>query len=51
MEHLGQFEIENEEVLTRNLMKVFSLEKLEGEKVADFEKRVVKEVSEVVKNG
>jgi exonuclease SbcD len=48
-EHLGQFEIENEEELTRTLMKTFSLEKLEGEKVADFEKRVVKEVSSVIK--
>ena len=43
-EHLGQFEIENEKELTGNLMKVFSLEKTEGEKVADFEKRLVKEV-------
>lgn len=47
-EHLGQFEIENEEELTRSLMRVFSLEKLEGEKIMDFEKRLIKEVSIVL---
>ena len=44
-EHLGQFEMENEEELTRSLMRTFSLEKLEGENIADFEKRLIKEVN------
>ena len=48
-EHLGQFEIENEDEMTRKFMKVFSLEKNEGEKVMDFEKRVVREVLDEIK--
>lgn len=48
-EHLGQIEIENEEELTKNLIRVLSLEKQEGEKVMDFEKRLIKEVKTVIK--
>ena len=52
-EHLGQIKLkdidnEKEELLIKNLMKVLSTEKQEGETVADFEKRVKDDVSIVL---
>jgi len=52
-EHLGQIKLENlslekEEELIKNLMKILSTEKQEGENVHDFEKRVIEEVSKVL---
>ncbi|MFH1592360.1 MAG: DNA repair exonuclease [Candidatus Woesearchaeota archaeon] len=49
-EHLGQFEIKNEEELTKRLMEVFSEEKHEGERNIDFEKRVIENVMKVLKD-
>src|SRR3989344_1124253 len=39
--NLGQFKIENEEMLTNELMELFSVEKLEGETNSVFEIRVI----------
>ena len=39
--NLGQFKVENEEVLTNELMELFSVEKLEGETNSVFEIRVI----------
>jgi len=52
-EHLGQIKLENltlekEEELIKNLMKILSTEKQEGETVPDFEKRVKEEVSRIL---
>ena len=52
-EHLGQIKLENlspekEEELIKNLMKVLSTEKQEGETVPDFEKRVKEEGSRIL---
>ena len=52
-EHLGQIKIENlalekEEELVKNLMKMLSTEKQEGETVPDFEKRVKEEVGRIL---
>ena len=52
-EHLGQIKLkdidnEKEELLIKNLMKVLSTEKQEGETVSDFEKRVKDDVSIVL---
>ena len=47
-EHLGQIKIDNEEQLVKDLMKILNKEKLEGEKNADFEKRIVEEMREFV---
>ena len=52
-EHLGQIKVENltlekEEELIKNLMKILSTEKQEGETVPDFEKRVKEEVSKIL---
>ena len=52
-EHLGQIKLENlplekEEELIKNLMKLLSTEKQEGETVPDFEKRVKEEVGRVL---
>lgn len=52
-EHLGQIKLENltlekEEQLIRNLMKILSAEKQEGETVPDFERRVKEELSGVL---
>lgn len=46
--HIGQFEINNEEELTKQLMSVLDAEKEEGEKNYDFEERVVKNVEKVL---
>ena len=52
-EHLGQIKLENlplekEEELIKNLMKLLSTEKQEGENVADFERRLREEVGRVL---
>ena len=52
-EHLGQINLENltlekEEEMIKNLMKILSTEKQEGETVPDFEKRVKEEVGKVL---
>ena len=52
-EHLGQIKLEslnleNEEELIKNLMKILSTEKQEGETVPDFEKRVREEVGRIL---
>lgn len=39
--NLGQFKIENEEMLTNELMELFSVEKLEGETNSIFEDRII----------
>jgi len=48
-ENVGQLGIKNEEMLTKELMKVLDMEKNEGEKVFDFEARVVNDVEKVLK--
>ena len=53
-EHLGQIKIESltaeqEEKITKELLGVLSAERDEGEKVADFERRIKEEVSRVLK--
>ncbi|MBI3035421.1 exonuclease SbcCD subunit D [Candidatus Woesearchaeota archaeon] len=52
-EHLGQIKLENltlekEEEVIKNLMKVLSAEKQEGETVPDFERRVKDEIGRVL---
>src|SRR3989344_8608458 len=52
-EHLGQIKIEKlslekEEELIKNLMKILSAEKQEGETVPDFERRVREEIGRVL---
>lgn len=52
-EHLGQIKLENlalekEEELIKNLMKILSTEKQEGEREIDFNNRVKEEVSRVL---
>ena len=52
-EHLGQIKVDNltlekEDELIKNLMKALSSEKIEDEKVADFNKRVLDEVSRIL---
>ena len=52
-EHLGQIKLENlslekEEELIKNLMKILSMEKLEGEREVDFNNRVKEEVGKVL---
>ncbi|GAG15481.1 unnamed protein product, partial [marine sediment metagenome] len=50
-EHLGQIKIDlDEEALTKELMRLLSVSREEGEKVADFEKRVKEEVEKVLFN-
>ena len=49
-EHLGKINIDkDEEKLIKNFMNIFSKEKIEGEKVADFEKRIKEDV-EIILN-
>ena len=53
-EHLGQIKVDNltlekEDELIKNLMKALSSEKIEDEKVADFNKRVLDVVSRILK--
>ena len=52
-EHLGQIKVDNlslekEEELIKNMMKILSTEKQEGENVADFERRVKEEAGRVL---
>ena len=52
-EHLGQIklkdlDLEKESRLTKKLIKILSLEKDEGERVFDFEKRLNEEVSKIL---
>jgi len=49
-EHLGQFEIDDEEKVTKKLMTTFSEEKHEGEKNFDFEKRIIENAFKTLKN-
>jgi DNA repair protein SbcD/Mre11 len=47
-EHLGQKEIDlDEETLTKDLIKILSMDKKEGERIIDFEKRIKEEVESV----
>ena len=41
--------VDNEKEMTKELMKMLSTSRAEGEKVADFEKRVKEEVSSLLK--
>jgi DNA repair protein SbcD/Mre11 len=49
-EHLGQikFSVENELETTKDLMKTFSSEKHEGEKVYEYDERIKRSVSEIL---
>jgi hypothetical protein len=52
-EHMGQIKVpdltlEKEEKLTKELIKILSMEKDEGERVIDFENRIKKEVSTIL---
>ena len=46
--NLGQGSIKNEEELIKNLIKVFSLEKQEGETKYEFEKRLLEETNKIL---
>jgi DNA repair protein SbcD/Mre11 len=53
-EHLGQFQSkeltkEEQRQLTSSLLRILDTEKIEGERVLDFEDRIRKEVSETIK--
>ncbi|PIN78812.1 hypothetical protein COV14_02090 [Candidatus Woesearchaeota archaeon CG10_big_fil_rev_8_21_14_0_10_33_12] len=53
-ESIGQIKIDNigiekEEKLTKQLMAILSKEKEEGERVADFEKRINEEIEKIIK--
>jgi len=48
-ENLGQSSLEHEEELIKNLMKVFSSEKEEGETKYNFEKRLIEEGKKVLR--
>lgn len=52
-ENLGQIKIktENEEALIKSLMEILGKERLEGERIADFEKRVKDDVSRILDLG
>ena len=47
-EHLGQFPLKDEERVTQELVSAFSEEKHEGERVVDFEKRIVENIMNVI---
>ncbi len=47
-EHLGRINIDNELNLTNQLMNSLSTSKAEGEKVADFEKRIREEINAII---
>jgi len=47
-ENVGQSHIKNEKEFVRNLMKVFSLEKHEGETKYNFEKRLIEETNNII---
>ncbi|MBI2110575.1 hypothetical protein HYT51_02240, partial [Candidatus Woesearchaeota archaeon] len=46
-EHIGQFSIDNEEQLIKTLMQVLSDEKHEGERLDDFEERLLANVKKL----
>ncbi len=53
-ESLGQIKVDNlniekEEKLTKQMMAILSKEKQEGERVADFEKRIKEEIEKIIK--
>jgi len=49
-EHAGQFKLQEKDVaVVKNLMRVFASEKLDGEKVADFESRVCSDAEKLFK--
>jgi exonuclease SbcD len=49
-EHAGQFKLQEKDVaVVKNLMQTFSTEKLDGEKVADFESRVCSDAEKLFK--
>ena len=53
-ESLGQIKVDNlniekEEKLTKQMMAILSKEKQEGERVADFEKRIREEIEKIIK--
>ncbi|MEK6886247.1 MAG: DNA repair exonuclease [Nanoarchaeota archaeon] len=48
--NIGQSSIKNEEELVRNLIKVFSFEKQEGETKFEFEKRLLEETNKILGN-
>lgn len=52
-EHCGQFQSslvskEDQQLLTKNLFKIFNTEKHEGERIIDFENRLKKEAEEIL---
>jgi sulfite reductase beta subunit-like hemoprotein len=50
-EHAGQLKImpaDKEEALAKELMRVLSAEKEEGERVADFEKRISQDMDKIL---
>ncbi len=48
-EHIGQIKVELDEVkITKELMRILSVSRDEGEKVADFEKRIKEEIEKVL---
>jgi len=53
-ESLGQIKVDtldvkDEENLTKQLMAILSREKQDGERVADFEKRIKEEIEKIIK--
>jgi len=48
--NVGQSSIKNEEELIRSLIKVFSLEKQDGETKYEFEKRLLEETDKILKD-
>jgi DNA repair exonuclease SbcCD nuclease subunit len=48
-EHASQFQGENQKELTKMFLKILNTEKLEGERIVDFENRVRKDVEEIMK--
>jgi len=52
-EHIGQTDcpLQNERELTKQLLNVFSVERDEGEKVADFEERLTKNADKLLDKG
>lgn len=47
-ENIGQSTLKNETELIKSLMKVFSLEKQEGETKYNFEKRLIEESKKII---
>ena len=49
-EHLGQFEIHEEEKIIKRLMEIFAEEKHEGERNIDFEKRIIENAMKALRD-